>query len=146
MKIIDKFEVYRQKLDKILDDLEAFCSSIESEIINSMLKGQKDPEVEAATAKIRKMRKGRLCYYDESRTTKEKTIAFLYQYAVCFLSTDMVEDNFLLSEKFLQNMFAIFNNRSVIHHSHVTGKILGHAHEFCNERVTISSDLTFFYF
>ena len=32
-------------------------------------------------------------------------------------------------------MFAIFNNRSVIHHSHVTGKILGHAHEFCNDRV-----------
>ena len=54
MKIMDinKFEVYRQKLDKILDDLEAFCSSIESEIINSLLKGQKDPKVEAVTAKI----------------------------------------------------------------------------------------------
>ena len=49
---INKFEVCRQKLDKILDDLEAFCSSIESEIINSLLKGQKDPKVEAVTAKI----------------------------------------------------------------------------------------------
>ena len=47
MKIMDinKFEVYRQKLDKILDDLEDFCSSIESEIINSLLKGQKHPRL-----------------------------------------------------------------------------------------------------
>ena len=52
-----------------------------------------------------------------------------------FLPADMVEGNFPLSEKFLQNKFIIFNNRSVINHSHRNGKILGHAHEFSNDRV-----------
>ena len=137
MKImgIDKFEVYSKKLDKILDDLEPFCESIEREVVDSLIKGQKDPEVEAITAKIQKMKTGRVCYDDENRATREKTIAFLYQHALCFLSTNMVEVDFPMSEKFLYNMIAVFNNKHFIHHSHVTGKILGYAHEFCNERV-----------
>ena len=32
-------------------------------------------------------------------------------------------------------MIAVFNNKHVINHSYVTGKILGYAHGFCNERV-----------
>ena len=81
------------------------------------------------------MKTGRVCYDDENRATREKTIAFLYQHAICFLPTDMVEGDFPISEKFLYNMIAVFNNKHVIHHSHVTGKILGWAHEFCNEQV-----------
>ena len=105
MKImgIEKFEVYSQKLDRNLDKLENFCNRIESETVNSLLKGQKDPKVEGVTAKIGKMRTRHVCYDEESRATKEKTIAFLYQHAVCFLPTDMVEGNFPLSEKFLEN-------------------------------------------
>ena len=133
---IEKFEVYSTKLDKILDELETFCDSIEREVVNSLIKGQKDPEVEAITAKIQKMKTGCVCYDDESRATREKTIAFLYHHAICFLCyLFFVEGDFRKSEKFLYNMIAIFNNKHVIHHSHVTGKILGHAHEFCNERV-----------
>ena len=64
------------------------------------IKGQKDPEVEVVTAKIRKLRMGYVCYDNESSATKEKTIAFLYQHAVCFLPTDMVKGNFPLSENF----------------------------------------------
>ena len=39
-----------------------------------------------------------------------------------------------MSEKFLSNMIAIAKDRRVIHHSHVTGKIIGYAHDFCNEK------------
>ena len=66
---IEKFEVYFKKLDRILDELETFCDSIEREVVNSLTKGQKDPEVEAITAKIQKMKTGRVCYDDESRAT-----------------------------------------------------------------------------
>ena len=31
-------------------------------------------------------------------------------------------------------MIAIAKNQRVIHHSHVTDKILGYAHDFCNEK------------
>ena len=135
---IEKFEVYSKKLDRILDELETFCDSIEREVVNSLIKGQKDPEVEAITAKTQKMKTGRVCYNDESRATREKTIAFLYHHAICFLPTDIVKDNFPMSEKFLYNMIAIFNNKHVIHYSHVTGKILGYAHDFCNEHVRVN--------
>ena len=69
---IEKFEVYSKKLDRILDELETFCDSIEREVVNLLIKGKKDPEVEAITAKIQKMKKGRICYDSESRATREK--------------------------------------------------------------------------
>ena len=31
-------------------------------------------------------------------------------------------------------MYAISKNRKVIHHFHVTGKIIGFAHDFCNQK------------
>ena len=58
----------------------------------------------------------------------------MYQHAVSFLSTDKVNSDFPMSEKFLSNMIAIFNNKHVIHHSHVTGRAVGYNHDFCIER------------
>ena len=40
-----------------------------------------------------------------------------------------------LSEKFLINLFYIYIDCHVVHHSHVTGKIIGHAQEYCNFQV-----------
>ena len=59
----------------------------------------------------------------------------MYIAAVNFLLTDKVKRDFPLSKKFLSNMIAFTNNQRVIHHSHVTGKIIGYAHDFCNEKV-----------
>ena len=39
-----------------------------------------------------------------------------------------------MSEKFLSNIIAIAKDQRVIHHSHVTGKIIGYGHNFCNEK------------
>lgn len=40
-----------------------------------------------------------------------------------------------MSDKFLQNLYHIHTNKLVFHHSHVTGKIVGYAHEYCNLQV-----------
>ena len=48
---------------------------------------------------------------------------------------DNISTDFLASEKFLTNLFFIYLDRHVVHHSHVTGKIIGHAHEYCNSEV-----------
>ena len=39
--------------------------------------------------------------------------------------------------KFLPTLKSILENKkyAVVHHSHVTGKIVGFAHEFCNQKV-----------
>ena len=59
----------------------------------------------------------------------------MYITAVNFLPTDKVKGDFPLSEKFLSNMIAFTKDQRVIHHSHFTGKIVGYAHDFCNEKV-----------
>ena len=50
------------------------------------------------------------------------------------METDKIKGEIPISNKFLSNMYAISKNRKVIHHSHVTGKITGFAHYFCNQR------------
>ena len=128
---IDNFEIYCKKLNKILDELDSFCDSIESEILSSSRIGEQDPEIENIIDRIKKIK---TCREDESKATKEKTIAFLYQHAINFLPTEKIQGDFPISEKFLPNMISIVKNKFVIHHSHVTGNIIGYAHDFCNQR------------
>ena len=125
---IDKFEHFSKKLNKILDDLDSFCASIESENISS-----NNSEIDERIEKIKKKKKTSN-NEDEGKATKEKTIAFLYNHSINSLPTDKVKGDFPISEKFLSNMIAIVRNQRVIHHSHVTGKILGYAHDFCNQK------------
>ena len=51
------------------------------------------------------------------------------------MSKDKIYSDFPASESFLKNLFFIYHNQHVVHHSHVTGKIIGHAHEYCNYQV-----------
>ena len=123
---IQDFEVYSQKLNKILDKLDNFCESLESE--NN--KGESD-EIEEIINKIKRIK---TFVSEEGKATKEKTIAYLYQHSVRFINTDKVNGDFQISKKFLSNMIAISKNKKTIHHSHVTGKIIGFAHDFCNQK------------
>ena len=123
---IQDFEVYSQKLNKISDKLDIFCESLESE--NN--KGESD-EIEEIINKIKRIKTS---VSEEGKATKEKTIAYLYQHSVRFINTDKVNGDFQISKKFLSNMIAISKNKKTIHHSHVTGKIIGFAHDFCNQK------------
>ena len=49
-----------------------------------------------------------------------------------FYQQTKLRGNFPISSKFLPNMIFILKNQSALHHSHVTGKIIGYAHEYCN--------------
>ena len=121
---IDKFEHFSKKLNQVLDEINSFCASIESESISS------NPEIDEIVEKIKKIKTSR---DDDNKAIKQKTIAFLYRNSIKFLPTEKIKGNFPVSDKFLSNMVAIAKNRRVIHHSHVTGKILGYAHDFCNQ-------------
>ena len=116
-------------------------------------KGESD-EIEEIINKIKRIKTS---VSEEGKATKEKTIAYLYQHSVRFINTDKVNGDFQISKKFLSNMIAISKNKKTIHHSHVTGKIIGFAHDFCNQKckenyytIPVSAhnqlDLTFFYF
>ena len=51
------------------------------------------------------------------------------------MPNDKIDPSFPMSQKFIQNLHHIFTNRSVVHHSHLTGNIIGFAHECCNSQV-----------
>ena len=62
---------------------------------------------------------------------RKKTIGFLYGESNCFIPTDKVKGEIPISSKFLSNMIAIVKNQRYVHHSHVTDKINGYAHNIC---------------
>ena len=68
---IAKFEHFSKKLNKILDDLNSFCASIESQ--NTL---SSNPEIDEIIEKIKKNKTSNK--QDEGKAIKEKTIAFLY--------------------------------------------------------------------
>ena len=94
---IDNFEIYCKKLNKLLDELDSFCVSIDSGNLSSSKAEEEDLEIKATAEKISKIKTSK---HDEGQASKEKTIAFLYQHAIKFLPTDKVQ--------------------TVLHHSHVT--------------------------
>ena len=40
-----------------------------------------------------------------------------------------------MSKNFIENLKGIMNNRTHVHHSHITGEIIGYAHSYCNQKV-----------
>ena len=80
---IDKFEIFSQKLNTILEELDSFCISIESEKISS--NEQEDSEIDDIIEKIKKIKTSK---EDEGKATKEKTIPFLYHHTIQFIPTD----------------------------------------------------------
>ena len=126
---INDFEVYCEKLNKILDQVDDFCASIDSENNSNFKTDEQNTEILEIVEKIRKINTGATY---EGVATKEKTIAFLYKHSIKFLPTDKVKGDFPISAKFLQNMIFIHKNQIIVHHSHVTGEIIGYAHEYCN--------------
>ena len=126
---IDNFDVYFNKVKNILEILGEFCGSIETENRLSNAKGEENKEIKDIAKKIKKTNCGKK---DKNEATKEKTIGYLYQKSIKFLPNDKVNGDFPLSASFLQNMIFIHKNEFVIHHSHVTGKIVGYAHDYCN--------------
>ena len=59
----------------------------------------------------------------------------MYRQSIPFLSNDKIDPSFSMSEKFLLNLYHIHTNKLVIHHSHITGNVIGFAHEYCNSQV-----------
>ena len=128
---ISNFDIYFKKINKILDSLDDFCEDIENEHRISLLEEKPNPKLDDTIKQIKNIKiKGE----DDKELTKKKVLGFLYKQSINFLPTDKIfsSERLIVSEKFLINLFYIYTNRHVVHHSHVTGKILGHAHEYCN--------------
>ena len=79
---IKKLEIFEKKILKVLDNLNDFCSNIESEY-----KENEDIELVHTLKKIKKSNE------DERKATKEKAILYLYEHSISFSPTTKVKEN-----------------------------------------------------
>ena len=63
----------------------------------------------------------------------DKIIAFLYSNLMSFARTSKV-NGIPISKKFISNISSILKNTHCVHHSNVTGDIIGYSHTFCNRK------------
>ena len=130
---ISTFDIYFSKINKILECLDDFCEDLEEQHKISLIDNKPNPEWEETIKGIKKIKiKGE----EKHELTKKKVLGFLYKQSINFLQTEKIANSCLIvSEKFLINLFYIYTDHHVVHHSHVAGKIIGHAHEYCNFNV-----------
>ena len=64
----------------------------------------------------------------------DKIISFIYSTLIKFVETDQVK-GMPMSKIFVDNSKGIMRDKTHIHHSLVSGKIIGYAHSYCNYRV-----------
>ena len=60
--------------------------------------------------------------------------AFVYDKLIDFPSSDLAFDT-ITTNNFFRNVHRMIKFKVHLHHSHVTGKIIGYAHDFCNWQV-----------
>ena len=132
MRIVE-YGVFFDKVTSVLDNLDDFCESLEKENLDNINNGEDNTEIEEIVKKIEKIKTHK--NEESEECTKKKVLGYLHLQSIPFLSNDKVDAKFPMSEKFLLNLYHTHINKPVIHHSHVTRKIIGFAHEYCNSQV-----------
>lgn len=64
----------------------------------------------------------------------DKIINFIYLTLFKFAGTKKVK-GIPMSKNFIENLKGIMKDKTHIHHSHITGKVIGYAHSYCNFKV-----------
>ena len=133
---IGEFESFTAKIEKILASLD-FCESIQFENCKSNIEGVRNEEVDQIVAEIKRIQTSVNTKTDEKdELTKKQVLGYLYKKSQHFLKNDNINLNVPYSNNFLSNLAGTAsNNKPVVHHSHVSGKISGFVHDFCNQRV-----------
>ena len=131
---IANFQKYFNKIKKLLDNVDDFCAGIKKENRISIIEEKPNLELDEIIKKNKQIKTSKNDKNDKE-ATKQKAIGFLYRETIKFLLNDKISGDFPMSDRFLQNLFFIHTNQVTVHHSHVTGKIIGYAHEYCNLQI-----------
>ena len=71
----DNFDIYFDKVKKVLDNIYDFCASIETENRLSIVRGEPNNEINSIVEKIKKL----ILEKTKKTRLREKTIGFLYK-------------------------------------------------------------------
>ena len=64
----------------------------------------------------------------------DKLISFIYSLIIKFTETDKIKG----IDRFIDNLKRIMKNTTHVHHSHISGEIIGYAHSYCNYKVRVN--------
>ena len=112
------FDELTEFIDSELPELNDF-SELKEKILETEVKWKQKSQIS----------KFNLCLY-----------AFFYQKIMSFPMTDF-ECETVTTNNFFENVHKILNVKIHLHHSHVTGEIIGYTHDFCNWIVRESKDM-----
>ena len=133
---ISDFECFVAKIKKILSCLDEFCESIEFENFKNGIEGNVDEELETIIAEIKKIKTSALRKTEkQDEITKKQVLGYLYKKSLQFSKNENIDLEMPYSNNFLSNLAGYAANNPVVHHSHVSGKIIGFVHDFCNQKV-----------
>ena len=98
-------------LETVLDNVYSTVEELKEDIENDVIKRKKSVKVDFA----------------------DEIITFIYSSLIKFEETKKVK-GISVSKNFIQNIKGIMNDKTPIHHSHITGEIIGYSHSYCNEK------------
>ena len=73
-------------------------------------------------------------FFENKFDISEKIISVIYPTLIKFVRINKVK-GVPLSKTFIENLKGITKNKVHIHHSHVTGEVIGYTHSCCNVKV-----------
>ena len=111
------------------DELAEFCNEFCDDCTNFIEIKEKISDVEVKRKQATKIPKFTLQLY-----------AFVYQRIMRFPKTNF-EIKTVTTVNFFEFVHKIINVKINLHHSHITGKIIGYVHDFCNQQVRENNDV-----
>ena len=126
-RLLEYYPLFEKALDDgdICDEVRNFLAE-DLDDCYSTLKELKDDIMYASVTKK--------AFSSRKISFSEKLLPFLYSSMIKFSRTDKVK-GIPLSKNFIENFKGIMTNTIQIHQLHITGKIIGYAHSFCNAKV-----------
>ena len=73
-------------------------------------------------------------FFENKFNFSDKIISFIDSTLMKFVRTNKVK-GVPLSKTFIENLKGIIKNKVHVHHSHVTGEVIGYTHSYCNLKV-----------
>ena len=72
--------------------------------------------------------------YPKKKDNQFYKLVGFYEHVINFMKTEKLKGP-IISKNFLSNVDHLIHGKTVIHHSHIAGDVIGYAHSFCNLKV-----------
>ena len=131
-RVLEYYPIFEETLQNC-DEYDQISDRVQDFLFEYLDDAYDPKELRENTENIQVSKK-RLFGKRKSSPFPNKLIVFLYSKMICFCETDKF-NGIPVSRRFVENLLGIKNENYVIHHSHVTGEIIGFAHHYYNEKV-----------